>query len=87
MSDEAYTSQCNGDFHAWFERLQIAHIAGSGPDKRPRHNEAASCRVLMNFLCFDLFAGSADEDELFQTRSKFWDRLDVLHAVAARGAY
>jgi hypothetical protein len=41
----------------------------------------------MNFLCFDLFAGSADEDELFQTRSKFGDRPDVLHGVAARGAY
>src|SRR6476620_919814 len=27
----------------------------------------ASRRVLMNFLCFDLFAGRADEDELFQT--------------------
>jgi hypothetical protein len=51
------------------------------------HNEAASCRVLMNFLCFDLFAGRADEDELFQTRSKFWDRPEVLHGVAARGAY
>ena len=26
-----------------------------------------------NFLCFDRFAGRADEDELFQTRSKFWN--------------
>jgi hypothetical protein len=74
-------------WHAWFKRLQIAHIAASGPDKRRRHNEAASCRVLMNFLCFDLFAGRADEDELFQTRSKFWDRPEVQHGVAARGVY
>ena len=41
--------------------------------------------MLKNFLCFDLFAGRADEDELFQTRSKFWDRPEVLHGVAARG--
>jgi hypothetical protein len=41
----------------------------------------------MNFLCFDLFAGRADEDELFQTRSNFGDRPDVLHGVAAREAY
>ena len=25
--NEASTSQCNGSFHAWFRRLQIAHIA------------------------------------------------------------
>ena len=30
MFDEASTSQCNGGFHAWFKRLQIAHIAVSG---------------------------------------------------------
>ena len=42
--------------------------------------------MLMNFLCFDLFAGRADEHELFQTRSKFWDRSEVLHGVATRGA-
>jgi hypothetical protein len=41
----------------------------------------------MNFLCFDLIAGRADEDELFQTRFKFWDRPEVQHGVAARGAY
>jgi hypothetical protein len=41
----------------------------------------------MNFLCFDLFAGRADEDELLQTRSKFWNRPEVLHGVAATGAY
>jgi hypothetical protein len=47
------------------------------------HNEAG----VTPLLCFDLFAGRADEDELFQTRSKFWDRPEVLHGVAARGAY
>ena len=47
----------------------------------------AVCRVLMNFLRFDVFAGRADEDELFQTRSKFWDRPEVQHGIAARGAY
>jgi hypothetical protein len=35
----------------------------------------------------DLFAGGADKNELFQTRSEFWDRLDVLHGVTTRGAY
>ena len=30
--DEASMSQCNGGFLAWFKLLQIAHIAGSGPD-------------------------------------------------------
>lgn len=29
----------------------------------------------------------ADEDKPFQTRSKFWNRPEVLHGVAARGAY
>jgi hypothetical protein len=43
--------------------------------------------VLKNFLYFNLFAGTADEDELFQTRSKFSDHPEVLHGVAARGAY
>ena len=28
--NEASASQCNGGFHAWFRRLQIAHIAVSG---------------------------------------------------------
>jgi hypothetical protein len=51
------------------------------------HNEAASCRALTNFLCIDLFAGRADEHELFQTRSKCWDRPEVLHGVATREAY
>ena len=77
MFDEASTSQCNDGFRAWFKRVQIA---------TPPY-EAASRRVLMNFLCFNLFAGSTDEDELFQTRSEFWDRPEVLHGVAARGAY
>ena len=44
-------------------------------------------RHLPKFLCIDPFAGRADEDELFQTRSKLWDRPEVLHGVAARGAY
>jgi hypothetical protein len=44
-------------------------------------------RGFLKFLCFYLFAGRADKDELFQTRSKFWDRPEVLHGVAARGAY
>ena len=38
--------------------------------------------MLKSFLYFDLFAGRADEDELFQSRSKFWDRPEVLHGVA-----
>jgi hypothetical protein len=41
----------------------------------------------LNFLCFDLLAGRADENELLQARSKFWDRPHVLHGIAARGAY
>ena len=49
--------------------------------------KAASCRVLKNFLCFDLVAGRADENGMVQTRSKFWDRPDVLYGVAARAAY
>ena len=28
--NEVSTSQCNCGFHAWFRRLQIAHIAVSG---------------------------------------------------------
>jgi hypothetical protein len=32
-----------------------------------------------------IFAGRADEDEI-QKRSKFWDRPEVQHDVAARGA-
>ena len=47
----------------------------------------AVLRHAFSFLCIDIFAGGADEDELFQTCSKFWDRPDVLHGVAARGAY
>ena len=39
------------------------------------------------FLCIDLFAGRADEDEFFRTHSKFWERAEVLHGVAARGAH
>jgi hypothetical protein len=39
------------------------------------------------FLCFDLFAGRADEDELVRTHSKFWDRAEVLHGIAAREAH
>jgi hypothetical protein len=38
------------------------------------------------FLCIDLFAGRADEDELFRTHAKFWERAEVLHGVAAREA-
>jgi hypothetical protein len=38
------------------------------------------------FLCFDIFTGRADEDELFRTHSKFWDRAEVLHSVAAATA-
>jgi hypothetical protein len=34
--------------------------------------------VLMNFISIDPFAGRADEDELFQTRSKF-GIVRVLH--------
>jgi hypothetical protein len=39
------------------------------------------------FLCIDSFAGRADEDELFQTHSKSWERTEVLHGVAAREAH
>jgi len=39
------------------------------------------------FLCIDLFAGRANEDELFRTHSKFWDRAKVPHGVTARGAH
>ena len=42
-----------------------------------------ACRTTFQF---DLFAGRTDEDELLQTHSKFWDRTEVLHGVAARGA-
>jgi hypothetical protein len=38
-------------------------------------------------LRFDPFAGRADENELFQTRSKFGDRPEVLHGIAASGKY
>jgi hypothetical protein len=41
----------------------------------------------LSSFCIDTFAGRADEDELFQTRSKLWDRSEMLHGVAARGAY
>jgi hypothetical protein len=39
----------------------------------------------MNFLYIDLFAGSADEDELLQTRSKFWDRPEMLQVSPQEG--
>src|SRR5271169_2156709 len=44
-------------------------------------------KCLLQVLCFDLFAGGADKDELFRTHSKFWDRAKVLHGVAARAAH
>jgi hypothetical protein len=49
--------------------------------------EAVSLRGADEFLCIDPFAGRADEDELFQTRSKSWERAEVLHGVAAREAH
>jgi hypothetical protein len=49
--------------------------------------EAVSLRRADEFLCIDPFAGRADEDELFQTHSKSWQRAQVLHRVAAREAH
>jgi len=40
-----------------------------------------------HFPCIEPFAGRANEDELFPARSKFWDRAEVLHGVAAREAH
>jgi hypothetical protein len=42
---------------------------------------------LYEFLCIDLFAGRADKDELFRTHSKFWERAEMLHGIAAREAH
>ena len=36
------------------------------------------------FLCIDFVAGGANEHKLFRSHSKFWDRPEMLHAVAAR---
>jgi hypothetical protein len=36
-------------------------------------------------LCFDVFAGRADEDEFFLTHPKLRDRAKMFHRVAARG--
>jgi hypothetical protein len=33
------------------------------------------------FLCIDSIAGRADEDELFRTHSKLWDRAEVSAVV------
>ena len=49
--------------------------------------EAVSLRRADEFLCIDPFAGRADEDELFRTHSKSWERAEVLHGVAAREAH
>jgi hypothetical protein len=49
--------------------------------------ETVSCRVLINFLCIYSVVGRADEDELFRTHSKFWNRAELLHGVAAREAH
>jgi hypothetical protein len=49
--------------------------------------EAVSLRCADEFLCIDPFAGRADEDELFPTRSKFCECAEVLHGVAAREAH
>jgi hypothetical protein len=66
-------------------RVAVFHIHSLNHDQpiASSHSQTAS----KNFLCFDLFAGRADEDELYQTRPEFWDRPEVLHGVAARGAY
>jgi hypothetical protein len=44
-------------------------------------------RPVYEFLCFDPFAGRADEDELFWTHSEFSDRAEVVHDVAAGKAH
>jgi hypothetical protein len=49
--------------------------------------EAVSLRRADEFPCIDPFAGRADEDELFPTRSKSWERAEMLHGVAAREAH
>ena len=38
-------------------------------------------------LCVELFAGRANEDELFLTYTKAWDCAQVVHGVATRGAH
>ena len=50
-------------------------------------SEAVSLRRADEFLCLDPFAGRADEDELFRTHSKSWERAEVLYGVAAREAH
>jgi hypothetical protein len=39
------------------------------------------------FPCVDPLARRAEEDELFRTHSKFGDRAEQLHGVAAREAH
>jgi len=73
MSDQLITVRCGFFFPATRVRRLVKY--------------EAVLRHAFSFLCIDIFAGGADEDELFQTCSKFWDRPDVLHGVAARGAY
>ena len=47
----------------------------------------APLRDPLNSLCINLFAGRANEDELFRAHSKFWDRAEVLHGIAAGEAH
>ena len=42
--------------------------------------------IAFEFLCFDLFAGRADEHQLFWTHAKFRESAQVLHGIAASGA-
>src|ERR1035438_2205419 len=53
-------------------------------DNRVAHDDGIG--DASNFLC-QPFAGRTDEDELFLTHSKFWDRAEVIHGVAAREAH
>jgi hypothetical protein len=70
------------------------HVTDSGREEVPGgallnggRGLVAGYATRLSSFCIDTFAGRADEDELFQTRSKLWDRSEMLHGVAARGAY
>ena len=47
----------------------------------------APLRNPLNFLCINVFARRAVEDDQFGKYSKFWDRADEIHRVSAREAH
>ena len=49
--------------------------------------EVLSMPRAYEFPCIDPLARRAEEDELFRTHSKFGDRAEQLHGVAAREAH